>query len=173
MTLRLVNPSRNIDKYPDTFMFTPTDWITKINSVSPEDRINQLRIGRAFKYNDSFHYDKNVEESCDNIQNLKKKYCKGLSISCTESNSLEDMKKNHDSLMMCRNIRSLENNSECIYDNKQINKHHEQHSEQVINFSNGAFKCVSMYNKKSQRRYRAFIKKHKKYKRSYERKSSK
>jgi hypothetical protein len=58
---------------------------------------------------------------------------------------------------------------------KQIIKHHPVHSDQMISQSNGAFNCADEYHKKSQRRYRAFIKKHKKYKRSYERhrKSSK
>ena len=66
MTLHLVNPSKNIDFYPDSFIFTPTNWVLKRNSVSQEDRIDQLRIGWAFKYDDSFHYDKKVEDSCEN-----------------------------------------------------------------------------------------------------------
>ena len=175
MSLRLRNTSKVKDKYQNAFIFTPTYWETKKTDVSYNDEIDGKRIGRAFQYNDSFYNNEEAKDSCDNIQLLKKIYCKdGKRRSCKKNMSIEDFKENHDVLMKCRNIRELENNSDCIIDGKKLTKYHEEHSDQINNYSNAAYQCVDEYNKKTQKRYNAIIKKNnnkstsKRYRRSYE-----
>jgi hypothetical protein len=176
MSINLYSDSNIIDKYPNNTWITPSRWISKLKQVNPSTKIDNINIGKAFIYDDTFQYTKEVQESCDSIQNLKKIYCKDNleeSHSCTNKNSLDELKTNHDLFMKCRNIRVLENNSDCIINGKKLFKHHDSHSKQVNILSNSAYKCLDKYRKKTEKKFNAHLYKLKKLKRSYERKSHK
>ena len=137
------------DQYEDNYLFTPTGWIKKLNRVTSNFRMENLPVGYAFTYDDSFEYNDKVQESCDNIQLLKKLYCKDESIpSCKMAHPIYKLEEYHNLNMRCRNIRALENNSDCIIHGKKLIKHHENHATQINQLSNATATCIDYYNNK-------------------------
>ena len=145
------------DNYPDED-FTPTDWSTKQNYI---DKTENPEFMNAFmpEYN---------EEACKAIHAEKDKQCKddtNPSNACNKDDDKETLKKKHDHLMLCRNLRMIETFSHCKSKsgNRWIKDRAIDHTSQLNNLMRSAGKCVDYYVDRKREEHMEEQKKNRRY----------
>lgn len=86
---------------------------------------------------------------CLKLAQRKRDICKQAeALKCKSADPEVELKRKHDLLMKCSNLRAIENQSECVYNRDGVPTplvpDDPGHAEEVINFSNGAQKCVEI-----------------------------
>lgn len=133
------------DIYPDEG-FTPDGWLRKQNYIDKSEKNSEFMNAFMPEYD---------EDACKAIQAQKDKYCKDEEdkpkkspTACKQTDDGETLKKKHDHLMLCRNIRLIETFSHCKTGDKWFKSKAANHMSQLNELARSAIKCVDYYRNK-------------------------
>ena len=95
-----------------------------------------------------------VRHACQEIESMKDLFCdkliKGNNSGCNDNDTDDDLRKKHNLLMACRNVRAIESTSNCRISSRGHYKfpHDEGHLEQTVMRGTNAEKCRYIYKKR-------------------------
>jgi hypothetical protein len=157
MEIKLLNPPNVVEKYKDT-LGSPDGW---------EKKLFEMR--RGFPVPDYYpSYDvfdpmwtmpnKLNSKECNNLAELKDRECKKKVLTkCNTNTPSDQLQANHNRMMICRNIRAIENKANCHYDKGWLKNDDIGHQKEIVDIGNGAFNCLKEYK---ERRKKSEEKKH-------------
>jgi hypothetical protein len=135
---------------------TPAGWEPLLTFIDPRqsDDASPYPSAAVMYTTEMLTTDKRRGEhaaQCAKLAKQKGDICKlAAQIKCKPGEQEEaELKRKHDLLMKCSNLRAIENQTECVHDRNGIPTplvpNEVGHAEEVINFSNGAQKCVEVF----------------------------
>jgi len=96
---------------------------------------------------------KRNEKECGNLSRFKTLYCKEEELTkCIINTPDDELKINHDRMMLCRNIRAIENKANCRYEKGWLTNNDPGHATQIAEKGNAAYNCLEEFYRRKFRR---------------------
>lgn len=144
MDIKYLNPTGFAELYTDDTE-TPVGWERKLTEMRRGVPVPPYPSYDVF--DETSHGNK---EQCAYLYQLKMS-CKDESpVKCKEETPDDELQKKHDRLMVCRNIRAIENKAKCFYDKVGwLTNDDDGHQKAIVGMGNGARKCIKEYKKRT------------------------